>query len=195
MPAGDIGAHLDGCAGCRAWQPSAQEVALAVRSEAPDAAPDLTAPVLAAVTADRRSRGTASGQGAGDAARGRRQVVRAALAVTAAAQLLAALPLLLGGGEGAHLSREMASFDVALAVGVLLAAWRPERARVFLPVAVALSVCLALTSTLDVAAGSAAVAHEVGHLVAVLQAGLLWVLGRGGSASSVTPGVRARAVA
>ncbi|MBM0225465.1 hypothetical protein, partial [Micromonospora sp. ATA51] len=113
--------------------------------------------------------------------RARRQVLRVAVAVAAVAQLAIALPILLAGfGVEAdpHTSREMASFDAALAVGFALAAWRPERARAFLPVALVLAVCLAGTSAVDVARSSTALVHELGHLAAVVQAGLLWALGR-----------------
>ena len=140
--------------------------------------PDLTAPVLAAVAADR----AAARRGAGaPRPRARRQVLRVAVAVAAVAQLAIALPILLAGlGVAAdpHTSREMASFDVALAVGFALAAWRPERARAFVPVAFVLAVCLAGTSAVDIANASTALVHEVGHLAAVVQAGLLWALGR-----------------
>ncbi|GAB3955092.1 hypothetical protein GCM10027614_63310 [Micromonospora vulcania] len=111
----------------------------------------------------------------------RRQVLRIAVAVAAVAQLAIALPILLAGlgvSVDPHTGREMASFDVALAVGFVLAAWRPERARAFLPVALVLAVCLAGTSVVDIANSTTALVHEVGHLAAVVQAGLLWALGR-----------------
>jgi len=41
-----------------------------------------------------------------------------------------------------------------------------------------LAVCLAATSVLDMANASTAMIHEVGHLAAVVQAVLLWALGR-----------------
>ena len=77
-----------------------------------------------------------------------------------------------------HTGREMASFDVALAVGFALAACRPERARAFVPVAFVLAACLAATSAVDIAASHTALVHEIGHLAAVAQAALLWALGR-----------------
>ena len=46
-------------------------------------------------------------------------------------QLALALPaLLLGEGAGVapHVARHLGSFDVAIAIGLLVAAWRPERA-------------------------------------------------------------------
>ncbi len=106
------------------------------------------------------------------------------MAAAAVVQLALAIPALIsalvGGSDaaGLHASREMASFDVAVAVGFLLAAARPARARVFLPVAVVLAGCLAATSGIDLARGATSLNHEIGHLVALAQAGLLWALTR-----------------
>lgn len=179
VPADQTRAHLVGCAACRSWRQRAEEISRAVRVQAAADVPDLTERVLAAVAADPEI-GSAASRAA--AARGRRQVLRWALAVSALAQLFLALPLLFSGiGDTVHVSREMASFDLAIAVGYLFVAWRPARAAALMPVAVALSICLLLTSTLDVANQGALLAHEVGHLLAVVQVGLLWALSRTGS--------------
>ncbi|MEH1165397.1 zf-HC2 domain-containing protein [Micromonospora sp. CPCC 205539] len=171
-----LDAHTATCAGCRHWLAQAEQVTRLLRVQ-PVEVPDLTATVLAAVAADSASRSPAAVRQA------RRQVLRIAVAVAAVAQLAIALPILLAGlGVSAdpHTGREMASFDVALAVGFALAAWRPERARAFLPVALVLAVCLAGTSVVDIANSTTALVHEAGHLAAVVQAGLLWALGRTG---------------
>ncbi|MGW4497922.1 zf-HC2 domain-containing protein [Micromonospora sp. NPDC004336] len=189
---GALDAHTAGCPGCRVWLARAEQVTRLARVHAV-AVPDLTASVLAAVAAD----GAAVRDAAAATRRARRQVLRVAVAVAAVAQLAIALPVLLAGlGVTAdpHTSREMASFDVALAVGFALAAWRPERARAFVPVALVLAVCLAGTSAVDIANSTTALVHEVGHLAAVVQAGLLWALGRvsGESDAPVATGLRAR---
>jgi predicted anti-sigma-YlaC factor YlaD len=116
-------------------------------------------------------------------AHNRRQILRVAVAAAAAVQLALALPSLFGAaagtaGAGLHATREMASFDVAVAVGFVLAAWRPRRAMAFVPVAFVLAGCLAGTSVVDVVHGVTGVGHEVVHLVVMVQAGLLWALGR-----------------
>jgi predicted anti-sigma-YlaC factor YlaD len=171
--------HLRGCPGCRVWLARAEQVTRAVRVQVAEV-PDLTAAVLAAVAADPR--GTAgSRRRAVAAVRARRQILRLAVAVAAVAQLAVALPILLAGlgvAVDAHSSREMASFDVALAVGFALAAYRPERAQAFVPVAFVLAVCLAGTSAVDIANSTTLLVHEIGHLAAVVQAVLLWALGR-----------------
>ncbi|MBO4209230.1 zf-HC2 domain-containing protein [Micromonospora echinofusca] len=178
-PGAVLDAHTDTCPGCRSWLARAEQVTRAVRVQAV-AVPDLTAAVLAAVTADPQARPVPA-QTHRAALRARRQVLRVAVAVAAVAQLAVALPILLAGlgvAPDPHTSREMASFDVALAVGFALAAYRPERAQAFVPVAMVLAVCLAATSTVDIVNSTTALMHELGHLAAVVQAGLLWALGR-----------------
>ncbi|MEV4795686.1 zf-HC2 domain-containing protein [Asanoa sp. NPDC049475] len=177
IPAGEIDAHTASCAGCQAWLASAQRLDRLVKAT-PAPAPDLTVSVLAAVSADRR--------GQSDESAGRRQVLRIAVGVLALAQLVSAAPALFGaeGAVGAHASREMACFDVALAVGFAFAALRPERARALLPIAIVLALCLAVTSAVDVAGGRAAAVHEIGHLAAVVQAAALWALGRGSASNT-----------
>ncbi|MFF5171440.1 zf-HC2 domain-containing protein [Micromonospora sp. NPDC000089] len=175
-PAEALDAHTDACPDCRSWLARAEQVTRLTRIRSVQV-PDLTAQVLAAVAADPvlARRAPAAVRAA------RRQLLRIAVAVAAVAQLAIALPILLAGlgvATTPHTSREMASFDVALAVGFALAAWRPERARAFLPVALVLAVCLAGTSAIDIANSTTALVHEVGHLAAVVQAGLLWALGR-----------------
>jgi hypothetical protein len=68
-------------------------------------------------------------------------------------------------------------------VGFLLAAYRPARARAYVPVALVLALCLAVTSGIDLARGATVFSHEIGHLVAVVQAVLLYSLGRANHAA------------
>lgn len=178
-PAAALDTHLITCLGCRAWLARAERLNRVVRVQVA-AVPDLTARVLAAVADDPRRPAPARNR-PGVVLSGHRQILRVAVAVTAVAQLLVALPALLAGlgvSVDPHTSREMASFDIALAVGFVLAAYRPERAHAFVPVAFVLAVCLAGTSLIDIVNSTTALVHEIGHLAAVVQAGLLWALGR-----------------
>lgn len=167
---GAIEEHLAGCAECERWLGKAQDVTRAVRVQAVEV-PDLTGPILAAVRADTHA-------GARAERDKRRRLMRLALALTAGLQLALAIPMLLGLGDIAHDTREAASFDIALAVGFALAAWRPDRARAFVPVAFVLAACLTLTSAFDIMQGAALFAHEIGHVAALAQAALLWGLSR-----------------
>lgn len=182
-PGADPDEHLPGCVECRAWLASAEHVTRSVRLQAVEV-PDLTARVLAAVAADSvttQALAEVPQARRSPEAHGRQQVLRLAVALAAVAQLVLAVPVLLGGSgvvPNPHASREMASFDVALAVGFALAAYRPHRARAYLPVAIVLAGCLALTSAFDISGGHTFLVHEAGHLAAVVQAGLLWALSR-----------------
>src|SRR5205085_6412835 len=75
--------------------------------------------------------------------------VRLGLVLVGIAQLVLAVPsLVFGADEGApvHIAHEAGSWDLALAVGFLFAAWRPLRAVGLLPFVVVLSACLGITA-------------------------------------------------
>jgi predicted anti-sigma-YlaC factor YlaD len=106
------------------------------------------------------------------------------------AQLCLAVPALLGddGGAPIHIAHEQGSWFLALAVGLLVVAWRPARAAAMLPIMAALVAALGFTMALDIAAGRTQAAAEAPHGLAILGLGFLWVLaypatiaGRGGS--------------
>ena len=74
----------------------------------------------------------------------------------ALAQIAVAIPALVFGSDAGlpvHTARHIGSFDVALGVGFLYAAWKPSRIPGLLPVVAALVVCLVGSSLLDVAYG------------------------------------------
>jgi len=158
----NIDLHLAACEDCRAWLAAAERLTV----PAPDA-PDLTEQILAAVAADREA--------AQRERRSRGHILQVALVLSAVVQLALAIPELF---TGAHVGREAASFDIALAVGFVLAARRPERAGAFVPVAFVLAGCLILTSIFDISRGVAVPTHEISHVAALAQAGLLLALSR-----------------
>jgi predicted anti-sigma-YlaC factor YlaD len=105
--------------------------------------------------------------------------LRWCLGALAALQLVLAVPDLVGAvGHDAHAGREVAAFDVALAVGLLIAACYPEQARVFAPVVATLVLCFAAISAVDVMQGVATPSRVAVHLMAVAQAALLFLLAR-----------------
>ncbi len=164
--------HLAACPDCLAWQTAAQNVTEIVLQ--PSRVPDLSAPILAALDEQQRARGAE-----------RRKLLQLALGLSALVQLALAVPGLFVPGAELHTSREAASFDIALAVGFAIAAWRPERARAFVPVAFVLAGCLTLTSIFDIAGGITLLAHEISHVAALAQAGLLLALSRRAPAARV----------
>jgi predicted anti-sigma-YlaC factor YlaD len=183
QPRALVDAHLAGCERCRDWLALAERVTRMVRVQAV-AVPDLTERIIAASHADgslpglTRPRASAAPEVTAGPAVGLRWL-RLLLGVLAVVQLMLAVPDLLGAvGHDAHAGREVAAFDIALAVGLLIAACYPEHARIFAPVVLTLVMCFAAISTLDVLQGVVAPGRVAIHMIAVLQAGLLWLLAR-----------------
>lgn len=155
-------AHLSGCRGCTQWEQDAASASRRARVQpAPAPGPDLAPRVLAA--APRRA--------------AQWPAERWLLLLVGSTMLLAALPSVLGAGEG-HLLRDAGITDVALAVGVLSAAWQPWRAAGVLPVVLVLAGLLSLTSAVGVLSGAVALADEAVHTLAPSAALLLWRLRR-----------------
>lgn len=170
LPTAMLDAHLDVCAPCMTWAKSAAQVTRAARLAPADAVPDRTGAILTAA-ADRGLLG-------GDSSVGELRW-RWVLAALALMQLAVAIPgLVLGDDAGApiHIARELGSWDVALAVGFLFAAWRPSRAWGMVPLVASLVGCLLITTGVDVLRGHAAPAHEATHILDVAGLVVLWLL-------------------
>ena len=168
-----IDAHVLACAACAAWTTHLDGLHRMTRVRAAEEVPDLTAAIL----------GTGVVGAAPAAARTTPPVspARWALLVVALTQLVLAVPaLVLGDDPGAtvHVARELGSFDVALAVGLLVAAWQPARAWGLLPVVAALGLVLVGTAVLDVVDGTAETFGEVHHLLDLAGVVLLWLVAR-----------------
>jgi predicted anti-sigma-YlaC factor YlaD len=163
-----VQAHLDGCAACRAHVAQASRLQGWLRRRPAEPVPDLTPAILARI-----------GPTGPGPRRGVQREVRIGLAVLAGLVAVVPLPVpLLGDEAGAplHLARELGAFQVALAVGLLLAAWQPQRRAQLLPVVAVLSVCPAVIAALDIAAGRTPAAAEGHHLVQLAGLGLVWLL-------------------
>jgi predicted anti-sigma-YlaC factor YlaD len=163
--------HLSECASCRAWLLEATSLGERVAPALSLDAPDRSEAILAAVGADRV-----------EAEREETAAIlfpwRAGLVAVGMLQLLLAVPALLGTTTGVteHLSREMGSFDVALGVGFVFAAWRPARAWGMLPLVATLAGCLVVTTLVDLQQGQAGALAESTHLLDLIGLGLLWAL-------------------
>jgi predicted anti-sigma-YlaC factor YlaD len=163
-----VQAHLAACAACRAATTQASRLQRWLRLRPTEPVPDLTPAILARI-----------GPTEPGPRQGAQREVRIALAVLAG--LVAVLPLpapLLADEAGAplHLARELGAFQVALAVGLLLVAWQPQRRVQLLPVLAVLSVCPAVIAALDVAGGHTPASAEGHHLVQLAGLGLVWLL-------------------
>lgn len=158
--------HLASCPSCTGFAASLTAMDRTTRLIPAEPVPDLTAAVMAANPQAGRDP--------------RREAARWSLVVVAVAQLLLALPELLTGssGDAVHTTRELGSWSAALAVGLLVAAWQPARARGMLPLGIALAGVLTLGAVVDVVAGTTAGAGETIHLLEIAGVALLWLLAR-----------------
>ena len=182
LPGNVIQAHLASCAECRHWQQRAHEVTRRARLGGPFLEHDLTAQVLQAVGPAMAGRRPARD--------GRSMAQRAALAVTALAQLAITVPLLILGhdhGAGTHAAHELGSFDLALAIAFAVGAIRPAlSAGLAWPCGVAAAGLLG-TAILDLMAGQTFGADEAQHLIAAVGAALLFWQARTVAASTAGP--------
>jgi predicted anti-sigma-YlaC factor YlaD len=150
--------HIQACPGCTAWVEALDGLTgrLRVRSAASH---DLVGPALAAW----RSRAE---RGADQRARAGRAVLLSA----GLAGLLLAVSRLVGFPPvspriSAHAGRELAAFEAALAVGFILAAWRPRRhADGLLVVALTVTAFTVAGASADLLVGRHQLGSEVAHL-------------------------------
>jgi predicted anti-sigma-YlaC factor YlaD len=158
--------HLASCADCSTFASSLAGLDRVTRLIPAEPVPDLVGAVMAAHPALARDP--------------QREAARWSLVVVALAQLVIALPALLtgSGGDTAHTTRELGSWSAALAVGFLVAAWQPARARGMLPLGLALAGVLTLGALVDITSGATAGAGESVHLLEVAGVALLWLLAR-----------------
>jgi predicted anti-sigma-YlaC factor YlaD len=159
-----VDAHVARCEACAAFREDVHRLARSGISASPDM-PDLSrAVVRAARLADRLSV---------------RWVLRAGLVVVAVQVAALGTPALLLGdsdGAGEHAARHLGSFAVAYAIGLVVVALRPAKARGMLPMAAALAGCLVVTAVIDVARGESPIIAEVTHVPELVGLVLVWLL-------------------
>jgi predicted anti-sigma-YlaC factor YlaD len=163
----ELAGHVERCTACRAFARDAESMHREVRLARAPSVPDLTAPILASIGSHSRPHSP------------HERALRATLAIVAGVMIVAALPALLLGDDAGlpvHAARHIGSFDLALAVGFLFAAWRPSRIPGLLPVVTALVACLVVTSVLDVLDGSTGALAELQHAVEVVGLAAAWLL-------------------
>ena len=160
-----LDAHLQRCAGCRAFAAEAGEAHRRHRVAPAPTHPDLSGHVVKqAALADRASAWS---------------IVRALLAVVAAEIIVFSLPELVLGDESAtstHSARHLGAFTAAYGVGLLVVVVRPARARTMLPVAAVLAGALLITAVVDLADGRIPLTGEAQHLPEVLSVVLVSLL-------------------
>lgn len=174
-PAGDsadlVQTHLDTCASCRDYATGAHQLHRALRVTPAEPVPDLTDSILRAIGDEPVS----------VAVDERTRFLRISLAIIAVIQLTMAVPALILGDDAGlptHVARHLGSFALALGVGLLVVAWKPERAAGVLPVVAALVVCLLGSSLIDIVSGGAAPGAEVSHAPELVGLVAVWLLAR-----------------
>ena len=166
-----IWAHLSVCATCRRWEEAAVRLGRGRRVAATDPVPDQTAVILGTIASSRPANRPAIDPTS----------LRGALGALGLLQLIVGAPaLFLGvdGGAPIHVARELGSFDLALAVGFIFAAWRPVYALGMLPLAAALVAGLAGAAAADVARGRVSPLAESAHLSQLVALTLVWLVAR-----------------
>jgi predicted anti-sigma-YlaC factor YlaD len=164
----DIARHLETCLPCSRFAAQTAVLHREVRVRPAEQVPDLTNAILGSLPEGARPRPV-------------REWARYALLAVALTQLVLALPALVFGtdpGATVHVARDLGSFDVALAVGLLWAAWQPRRASGLLPTAFALAGAIALSTMVDLIRGDAGPAAEAHHLLDLAGVVLLYALSR-----------------
>lgn len=188
-----IDAHLYACDGCREFAAATARLHRTGRLAPAPQVPDLTPAILAAMSDERALRsGTepALRSGTESAAGDTQLALRWILAALALVQIGIAVPALVLGSDAGlpvHAARHLGSFDIAVAVGFLFAAWRPSRIPGLLPVVAALVACLVGSSLLDVLAGNTAALGEAHHATDFAGLAVLWLLSRSVTTRAVTP--------
>jgi predicted anti-sigma-YlaC factor YlaD len=166
----DLRQHLDRCAACRAWATRAESLHRSLRLQPAPEVPDLTAAILRARAIDeRRGRRTLPAMSA----------LRGMLCIIAGTQLVLAVPeLLTRATDHGHAARHLGGWDVAFALGLLVAGVQPWRARGLLPMAMAVAGVMVLTVGVDTLAGGAPGMAEATHVLELSGLAALWAISR-----------------
>jgi predicted anti-sigma-YlaC factor YlaD len=176
QPDRGLDAHLEHCAACRAFADEATRLHRSVRVLPAPTVPELAPGILAAIDAEHAPPPAQEAP------------LRALLVAIALVQIAVALPALVLGSDAGlpvHTARHLGSFDVALGVGFMFAAWRPERIPGLLPIVAALAACLVGTSLLDVIGGTTGASAETHHATDVGGLVVVWLLSRATTARRV----------
>jgi len=167
-----VRAHVSGCGECAGFEARAEVLHRRIRVTPAPQMSDMTDRVVAAVAGDATGRQRLWRQW---------QLTRVALAAVAVGQLLLAAPVLLFGHDEqapTHIAHEIGSFGFAIAIGLLLAAYRPRLAAGMLPIVGIIAGLLLLTAGSDLALGRTQLADETPHLLDVAGFLLLWRLAK-----------------
>jgi predicted anti-sigma-YlaC factor YlaD len=158
----ELSSHVAECRDCDAWRESAHRITRRARLTPARSAPTAPTTLFAAIRDEmkRSSRTRAVPTGA-----------RLGLVVIAIAQIVLTLPALIFGSDHEapmHVAHEMGSFDMALAIGFLIVAWQPQRARGMHLLVGAAAALLIVTAVIDLLAGRTSFSDEAPHLLVLI---------------------------
>lgn len=159
-----LDAHLESCPACRVHADQVASLTRTVRLRSAQLERDFLERLMS------RSRPARLGRGGWL----RPVLVWCGLVVAA----LSVRPLVWAEADGApiHVARHLGASSLALAVGLLYAAWRPHRAFGLLPFVGALLGTTVLTTLLDTLDGSRSPLSEAVHLVEMAGLVILWMV-------------------
>jgi len=175
LPADVVDHHLAACAGCRRWADEVASLHRTLRVQPAAVEPDHTDAILAALPRRR------------PIVDDRVRALRIVTLVIATVQFFASLPLLfasndmvMGGHvmDDGHLERHIGIFALAMAAGLFLVAWRPERARAMLPVLGVLVAGLVWGCFGDIWAGRPVPGNLLAHGADLAGFAAVWLLAR-----------------
>ena len=177
LPPDVVDHHLADCAGCRRWSEEVASLHRTLRVQPAGDEPDHTDAILAALPRRR------------PVVDDRVKALRLVTLVIAVVQLVASLPLLfasdtmvMGGHvmDDGHLERHIGVFAVAMAVGLFVVVWRPERARAMLPILGVLVAGLVWSCFGDIWSGRPVPGNLLAHGADVAGFAAVWLLARTG---------------
>ena len=187
-----VGAHLDGCADCRAWERTARAADRALRIRTADVVPDLSGAigVTAAAMGLAKTSVTPLERRRGPRWWWSTEGWRVALAVLAVAQLLLGVAQLFGvgavghgdhtmpgmgaGSPDDHLFNESSAWNIAIGAGFAVAAMLPRLAAGLLPMLLVFLGVLTLVSASDLLRGDVTAGRVATHLLVVAGVLVLW---------------------
>ncbi len=157
--------HVSSCPDCAEQWERMAALDRTVRVRPADPIPDLTEAILARARPPR-TRNLAW--------------LRVSLAWIGVLGMAQATPYLILGhdaGASVHVARHVGALTIALFIGFLYAAWRPERAFGLLPVAIALALGMMIGSAVDIGQGIVTFEGELtAHFADLAGVVLLWFL-------------------
>ncbi len=174
-----VEAHLAGCPSCRAFRDDLAANRTRLRLGAAEPVADLSGRIVKLNAVVDRA--------------GRWGAVRGLLVVIGVQILVLSAPALVLGSESgasAHDARHLGAFSVAYAVGLLVVAVRPARARTMLPVAGVLGLALAVSGVVDMVDGSTGLPGELVHLPELLSVLFVFLLARPAPVRRAPTGLR-----